>query len=104
MHYLSSTKHLFHLEHLQVGDLVTISKSEMRVKTSFENLYTILSGRLTKIEWGDDMRDMLGKTYMVLGVYENDVIALPSPNGSQRGKSQDGKFYFNKSCVRKIGM
>ena len=41
---------------------------------------------------------MLGKKFKVLEVLENDIIALPSPDGSQ-----DGKYYFPKSVLQLTG-
>ena len=44
------------------------------------------------------MRSMLGKKLKVVAVLENGVIALPSPDGSQ-----NGRWYFMKSVVHKLG-
>ena len=75
---------------LNVGDEVVLSKSEFEVKQSFN---------LINYNWSDKMRKMLGKKLKVLAVLENDIIALPSPDGSQ-----NGKWYFLKSVVHKPGI
>ena len=41
---------------------------------------------------------MLGKKFKVLEVLDNDIIAIPSPDGSQ-----DGKYYFPKSVLQLTG-
>ena len=89
---------ILHLVGLNVGDIVTLSSSASTVKNSFNNLWTILSGIYTRLIWDNKMYDMLGKKYTVLGIYENNVIALPSPDGSQ-----DGKIYFSILVVSKDG-
>ena len=70
----------------------------MVLKNSFTNLWTIIETGITRLEWRDKMYDMLGMKYTVLGIYENNVLALPSPDGSQ-----NGKWYFSKSVVSKHG-
>ena len=84
--------------YLNVGDIVTLSTSASDVRNSFNNLWTILSSRRTGLGWNNLMYNMLGKKYSVLGIYANNVIALPSPDGSQ-----NGKWYFSKSVVCKHG-
>ena len=50
------------------------------------------------------MRGMLGKEHRLLAVFDDGIIALPSPDGSGSWKTpQDGKLYFDKSVVRKSG-
>ena len=41
---------------------------------------------------------MLGKKFKVLEILEDDIIAIPSPDGSQ-----DGKYYFPKSVLQLTG-
>ena len=84
--------------YLNVGDIVTLSTSASAVRNSFNNLWTILSSRRTGLGWNNLMYNMLGKKYSVLGIYANNVLALPSPDGSQ-----NGKWYFSKSVVCKHG-
>ena len=43
------------------------------------------------------MRSMLGKKWDVLEVFNNGIIGLPSPDGSQ-----EGKWYFPDRVVVKI--
>ena len=71
------------------GDKVILSSSETKVKEGFEK---------TNFVWNDKMRTMLGKKFKVLEVLENDIIAIPSPDGSQ-----DGKYYFPKSVLQLTG-
>ena len=71
------------------GDRVILSSSETKVKEGFEK---------TNFVWNDKMRNMLGKKFRVLEVLENDIIAIPSPDGSQ-----DGKYYFPKSVLQLTG-
>ena len=71
------------------GDKVILSSSETKVKEGFEK---------TNFVWNDKMRNMLGKKFKVLEVLENDIIAIPSPDGSQ-----DGKYYFPKSVLQLTG-
>ena len=49
------------------------------------------------------MRGMLGKEHRLLAVFDDGIIALPSPDGSQDGKWSWKKGYFHKSVVRKSG-
>ena len=42
------------------------------------------------------MKGMLGKQFPVLAIVNDNIIALPSPDGSQ-----DGKWYFPVSVVTK---
>ena len=74
---------------LKIGDLVILSESESKVKESF--------GRI-KYVWVDKMKNMLGKEWRVLEILQGDIIALPSPDGSQ-----DGKWYFHRSVVHESG-
>ena len=74
---------------LNIGDLVILSESESKVKESFYR---------TKYVWDDEMKYMLGKEWRVLAVLKNDIIALPSPDGSQ-----NGKWYFHRSVVHESG-
>ena len=71
------------------GDKVILSSSETKVKEAFEK---------TNFVWNDKMRNMLGKKFKVLEVLENDIIAIPSPDGSQ-----DGKYYFPMSVLQLTG-
>ena len=71
------------------GDRVILSSSETKVKEGFEK---------TNFVWNDKMRNMLGKKFKVLKVLDNDIIALPSPDGSQ-----NGKYYFPKSVLQLTG-
>ena len=71
------------------GDKVILSSSETKVKEGFEK---------TNFVWNDKMRNMLGKKFKVLEVLENDIIAIPSPDGSQ-----DGKYYFPMSVLQLTG-
>ena len=71
------------------GDRVILSSSEIKVKEGFEK---------TNFVWNDKMRNMLGKKFKVLEVLDNDIIALPSPDGSQ-----NGKYYFPKSVLQITG-
>ena len=75
------------------GDTVEISSSESKVKQSFENKF---AGK-TRYIWSDKMAGMLGKQFPVLEVLEGNMIALPSPDGSQ-----DGKWYFPLEIVKKV--
>ena len=69
--------------------MVVLSNSDTKVKESFNTI---------KYDWSDRMRSMLGKKLKVLAVLENGIIALPSPDGSQKGK-----WYFLKSVIHKSG-
>ena len=71
------------------GDRVILSSSETKVKEGFEK---------TNFVWNDKMRNMLGKKFKVLEVLDNDIIAIPSPDGSQ-----DGKYYFPMSVLQLTG-
>ena len=75
------------------GDIVILSSSEHSVKQSFENL----SYGGTRLVWDDKMVEMLGKRFRVLDILGRNIIALPSPDGSQ-----DGKWYFNARVVAKV--
>ena len=75
--------------HVIRGDKVILSSSESKVKEAFEKI---------NFRWNDKMRNMLGKKFKVLEVLENDIIALPSPDGSQ-----DGKYYFPESVLQLTG-
>ena len=71
------------------GDKVILSSSESNIKEAFEK---------TNFVWNDKMQNMLGKKFKVLEVLDNDIIAIPSPDGSQ-----DGKYYFPKSVLQLTG-
>ena len=72
------------MEDISVGDLVVLSPSESIVRRSLE---------LIGYRWDNEMDPMLGKSYSVFEVLDNDVIAIESPDGSQ-----DGKWYFHRSA------
>ena len=60
--------------------------------------------RFINYRWDNKMRGMLGKEHRLLAVFDDGIIALPSPDGSGSWKTpQDGKLYFDKSVVRKSG-
>ena len=80
--------YFFETEALKIGDLVILSGSESKVKESFDR---------TQYVWDDKMKHMLGKEFRVL-LFDGDIIALPSPDGSQ-----GGKWYFHRSVVHKLG-
>ena len=82
---------------MNVGDIVTLFNSEYEVKQSFNDVKYI-PGTSFYLVWNDDMRSMLGKKWKVLEVFDNGIIALPSPDGSQ-----DGKWYFPKCVVHGSG-
>ena len=52
----------------------------------------------SNIKWSNvvihssQFHQMLGKEYPILEIVDKDIIAIPSPDGSQ-----DGKWYFSKS-------
>ena len=94
--WLLSSK-LFHfLETFKVGDVVILSNSEIKVRRSFEDTKYIPGTRYYLV-WNDEMRSMLGKKWDVLEVFNNGIIGLPSPDGSQ-----EGKWYFPDRVVVKI--
>ena len=78
---------------IQEGDLVILHKDENFVQSEFEKINFI---------WDDQMTSMLGNTYKVLPKFisrgNTEIIALPSPDGSQ-----NGQWYFPKSVITKIG-
>ena len=73
-----------------------LSNSEQKVRRSFEDTKYI-PGTHYYLVWNDKMRSMLGKKWDVLEVFNNGIIGLPSPDGSQ-----EGKWYFPDVVVVKI--
>lgn len=72
------------------GDIVTLSDSESAVRKSFEN------GEFKEfLFWSDGMKVMLGNQFPVLETFEDGMIGLPSPDGSQ-----NGTWYFYESVVQ----
>ena len=78
---------------MQEGDVVLLHSSEAFVKSEFTQINFV---------WDTQMRSMLGNKYKVLPKFiaKNDpeVVALPSPDGSQ-----NGQWYFPTSVITKIG-
>ena len=78
---------------MQEGDVVLLHSSEAFVKSEFTQINFV---------WDNQMRSMLGNKYKVLRKFiaKNDpeIIALPSPDGSQ-----NGQWYFPTSVITKIG-
>ena len=77
---------------MKIGDKVVLLNSESEVKKKLSE-----SG----YRWSDQMLGKLGKEFTILGVwqYSNyDIIAIPSPDGSQ-----NGMWYFPKSVLYKSG-
>ena len=74
-------------------DVVFLHEDEAFVKSEFAKINFV---------WDDQMTSMLGNTYKVLPKFiargNTEIIALPSPDGSQ-----NGQWYFPKSVITKIG-
>ena len=72
---------------MEEGDIVFLTTSEFAVKQEFAKVNYI---------WNDQMKGMLGKRFPILEILEDgDIIALPSPDGSQ-----NGKWYFPKRVLK----
>ena len=73
--------------------MVILNENGAFVKSEFAKINFI---------WHDLMTSMLGNTYKVLSKFsarnDSEIIALPSPDGSQ-----NGQWYFPKSAITKIG-
>ena len=78
---------------LREGDLVVLNEDEDFVKSEFAN---------TDFIWDDLMTSMLGNSYNVVpklfSVKDSEIVALPSPDGSQIDR-----FHFPKTVVTKVG-
>ena len=90
---------------IHVGDLVSLNEDKAFVKSEFAKLnfnWDDLEGKPIKFIWDDFMTPMLGNPFKVLPklIAKNhpEIIALPSPDGSQ-----NGQWYFPKTVVKKIG-
>ena len=70
-----------------MGDIVIVCNSETTVRKSVND-----SGYI----WNDQMIGMLGEEFPILDILDNDIVTLPSLDGSQ-----DGKWYFHRSVLRK---
>ena len=81
---------------MQEGDVVLLHSSEAFVKSEFTQI------NFVNFNFINQMRSMLGNYYKVLPKFiaKNDpeVVALPSPDGSQ-----NGQWYFPTSVITKIG-
>ena len=79
-----------------IGDIVSLSSSESDVKGSLSP---------TLYNWDDRMRSMLGKQWMVLEVWENDILTLVSPLRTVHSQvaSRYGKWYFPSSVLKSTG-
>ena len=87
-------------EHVNPGDLVVLKNNIDFIKAEFDDLPN-------PFEWNDAMLPMLGQKFYVLdnlysddthiACYDDNILALPSPDGSN-----EGKWFFSQDMVRLV--
>lgn len=89
---IEPTFSFFCLGTLRVGEVVTLSESECKVKETFNNI---------KYNWTFEMNNLLGKSLRVLATLDNDLIEVERawiPKGSPKKI-----YYFSRSALYRDG-